>query len=315
VESIRNHDGVRPNVPNIVVGFIDNPNVGAASSLETDAAYLGIYRGTVLIVNELFNQFMARPDTLQMIGSPQMEYGGGTTPDYPTLMRHTYNRPPTAPRDDVRKYTSTHLFLTAFDFIVRHECAHIMHGHLALLRERAGISSIDESSGSSAPNFQQTLEIDADCYALYHELNPKLMRLVDRPEQEPLIAQFMLVSLVAVYSVHRVLGYGNYQPSTSHPSVGIRLTAMMSAAFAHFEMRLGVETASRVDRLITDAALLSEVTFATMAGVPLPHEELMSLFTSGEAAKIGMDIEKNWNVLHPDLVRLAYTTHLAAPQS
>src|SRR5580692_800884 len=143
----------------IQFGFVDDVNLNAFATLPD---VIAVNSGALAILIAMYQCILASPKILPWIGDPEKE----VTPS--PISWAGFVAPAIIPNDPIRRAYALFLVVMAFDFMVRHELAHLRNGHVDLLNAEAGLSMLleisDDTSIISALDFQ-TMEMDADCYA------------------------------------------------------------------------------------------------------------------------------------------------------
>jgi hypothetical protein len=148
---------INPNVPDVYIDFIDNSSFNAYTFKDNDSYYIGINHGAISNLYIFFNYLLSFPNVLSFVGNN----GNEIEPIFDISNVNMIK-----PKDKERKIYAEGLFHFAVLFLIWHEYAHIIDGHLEL-KEEYGMSFISEmvSIKKSGGLISQTLEYDADCYA------------------------------------------------------------------------------------------------------------------------------------------------------
>jgi len=143
----------------IKFGFIDDINFNAFAIFPNTIA---VNLGSLAILLAIYRYMLATPQILPSIGDSSKEV------EPPPVSWLGFVDAAIMPKDPTRRAYSLYLASMAFDFLVRHELAHLRNGHVDFLNAEAGIQQILEintqDSGINLLDFQ-TMEMDADCYA------------------------------------------------------------------------------------------------------------------------------------------------------
>lgn len=164
--------GIGTTLPAPYVGFIDEPTLNACAFRYKDRDFIGINAGTLGVLFDVFNRIMSYPNLFVLVGDPSKE----TRPEpyYDSIQNFFWINPQdiVAPKDEVRSHHAHMLFVTALEFVIAHEYAHLIRGHVDLNNQYRGETNWFELEanpiyGSKAIRgmLRQTLETDADYFA------------------------------------------------------------------------------------------------------------------------------------------------------
>jgi hypothetical protein len=205
-------------------------------------------------------------------------------------------------------------FRVSLDFMIRHDLAHIMNGHILLVKERKYGMTVDDIRPSAGPHFRQTLEMDADAVTVCDFLMDDLKAL-QRPcdhKREHEIGTRIQLKLSAIYCALRLYGFGKNEKDKVSPSPASRRNMIAGTACTYFLHHLGEDRMDRLVPFIAGAGPLSEEAFAAISGLTIPKPELRSSLAP-EAFQWELAIAHQWNELYPDLFRLAFSDRLIGP--
>jgi hypothetical protein len=223
IEDLRKNNS---KLPDIHINFIDNKSFNAYSFKNNDSYYIGINKGTILNLYSFFNYSLSFPNVLSYIGNNENEI----EPDFNINNLKEIIKP----KDKQREIYAEGLFYFATLFLILHEYAHIINGHLDFINKKTNfIFKIVNSLGKKSELNSQTLEFDADRYAA----NIVIKNIINRyqnnlnlqediqPYFQSLEEAFFLWTF-ATYTVFRFLGKNEYNfeklDKYPHPYPGFR---------------------------------------------------------------------------------------------
>jgi len=172
-------------VPDIYLDIVDNPtiNAGAKFDQRTGCGYIGIFAGSILCIEDLFNRIWSHPNFASEIGDCRVEaiqsfHADGIIREYEASdqLRTNADLATTSPKDPLRRSMASALSQLAFDYLVRHEIAHIIRGHDGYLRAN-GVDNCLEFDSSRAAAIRiptiilQCTELQADNFATNEQVN------------------------------------------------------------------------------------------------------------------------------------------------
>jgi hypothetical protein len=173
----------RAQVPKLHFDYIDDFNVNACAFSAEGCGFIGFNGGTVVRFADFFARCLAGDWMFvadecrahnQRIDLDPVESWPATPEDYVRIGFAKF------PEDPPRQQFMFALLQFALDFILDHELAHIIHGHLGWLEQRGSGDIYVEHSSASArsedPMIRQTLEFDADAWATVQGFDRVLRR-------------------------------------------------------------------------------------------------------------------------------------------
>lgn len=154
--------------------FANGPSLNAAACKSKRLYLIGVNVGTFERLASLYSSLLSWPEVLPGVGDAKKEIArqfdvaacldlgwrpaGARCSNNPSDMLFM-------PRDETRKQASVIMVMMALDFIVTHELAHIINGHVDYLGSVGGQMRLNETEMSEpalSPEAFQALEIDAD---------------------------------------------------------------------------------------------------------------------------------------------------------
>jgi len=217
---------VLPKLPPIHFDFVNDFVLNARACLFKGEYCIGINSAVIVLLSLLFGHLLSDRRILPKVGNPDEERL--TAPrlpflDFDALKVMQAGGQPVLPNDNVRVGYCRLLLEMAFDFLVSHEVAHIVNGHLAWMK------SIDESrflsefeqrkNGATASIKRQALEMDADSAgacdgmrtilrktANLHSVGPPWRQFYASPETAFFAWSFAVHSLFRIFGDEPFLG-------------------------------------------------------------------------------------------------------------
>ena len=171
--------------------YINNPTLNAQVKLFVleDKAYIGLNVGSAFTMFNYFFQALSHPDLFVNIGdSKSEEYKKkkiqGVTfnfnSDGASNLTYANGQPMIEyfPNDPIRLNYARLLSLHTIIFLIEHEIAHLLNGHLELRSQRKGKNGLDSFS-------EQVLEWDADSWAMSQGVGRIIKHTSQMPHELP----------------------------------------------------------------------------------------------------------------------------------
>jgi hypothetical protein len=166
-----------PKLPEIYVGFVDNPTLNAAAFTVEGRYFVAVFAGTIYLFHSVFRAMLSDRRILLHIGDPHAE---DETPqslrnlhvDYNQAVKNGFNPP--MPKCPFRFHYVERLFEAAMSFLLLHELAHIGFGDAGYVNRLNGSSLFlelpvtgDSGLKISDPDMLilQAMEMNADTQA------------------------------------------------------------------------------------------------------------------------------------------------------
>jgi hypothetical protein len=220
------------------------------------------------------------------------------------------------PKDELRQWFSILFTKMALKFLLDHELAHIIFGHLDLANSK-GLNSIAEKESTSFVGMDsQSIEMDADAFAT-HQAMIDLFVYNSDPELPERHKKFCCdfkngISnwMFSIYSFYRIFAYQNNPAENlsqrTHPPIGLRLR-MIFGSLSQTVRRLDPKILEEdlinmhIDTLIKVEGVMTEIS-EMVRGV----EEIE--FSFSEEGKNHMnDVVLNWRKLKVKLRPFAFS--------
>jgi len=232
------------NPPKVYIAFIDNPLLGAAVGKEGEEYFIGLYNGSIMILQGLFGRMLCSPKVLPLLGDVSKEEAQKINNPYiinavvlfDTI--HNYPEHERFPKDEDRRDGVILLSHLAMQFLALHELGHIVRGHIDY-RLNNGQSTPHEDStihmvkiGGQSGLLSQGMEFDADFFATHNGM--AFYSNSFKGLELPLDGRMRVMGLwvFAVCSLFRVFGLipndAVQLDDYSHPPVGMRMYVLLS---------------------------------------------------------------------------------------
>lgn len=306
--------------------YVMSPGFNAHAFSVEGWNFVALHLGVVPIIHDLFLRIMAHPDLFTSVGDPTQErepeqdrrpdlrdaetmITSGSKDGGPLL--------PVAPRNLTRKLYARLLATTAIEFLVAHEVGHLVNGHVGLLNQLGGndLAEFGWEAPVGLTNLdQQTMEMDADCFAASQGIFRTLDRF-RRPEtlNEEWRKAFTTFEdavrtwVSSVFLLFRLFGPGAGLASRAtarHPPPRVRQLYVVVTAgeflksFAETEM---ADCFTATNALVVKDC---EIAFGRIGGEP-PRYDGLPEATSPPALAYLDELLVNWKQLRPRLLPLA----------
>lgn len=329
IESFRNHESLKKDIPNIYFDYIDNAYFNAVASISSEGIYLiGLNVGSVIIIYDLFFRMLANPNILQHIGMSSLEKNvQPTIRNYYTdanLMLiygdFDYNKYQMAiPLDKVRQIYARHLVDIAIDFLVAHELTHIINGHIDYLNEKSDISEYEERIFVYNENdvlTRQTLEMDADSLAVSKGLANAIRRHLGEQkvseDRKPFYSSFndtvfnwglAVLSMIRVWVECNVYKTVNSKILT-HPHPRLRQVMILATVHEYLLNYYPVQYKDFEKEIFGEIIKTVELTYNSVTGKNIDKDEFLRAIKSGE--EYVPKVLQHWENIRKDLLKNSY---------
>lgn len=286
--------------------------LNASAEMQDDGKnVIKIYRGTVFLLRDLFDQMLSHPKNFPHVGLANVEI---VRRDYqPT--RKSCDLTITAqrnwqPKDPARAKYASDLALIAIDHLFDHELGHTFNGHTALRKQVTGSSRISEAESISPLSAldHQTLEFQADCFAIGEGLH----RLSAGPGVS---AKRVYDLLCAVYLQYRIWTEDLSASSIEcvltqkiHPPANIRLQLIFGSS-VEVMLHRKLISMPNFGELVVSAILECEEGLARLMGASVNADRLMD--DGGLTRSVLPALLDNWKKLRARLLPYAFGGRLS----
>jgi hypothetical protein len=303
--------------------FVDSNQFNAVAAIRDKSGVIGMLSGAALLPFDFFKRLLSHPDVALGVGSPNLEVVGpyhreALVENYQELIdaRTRENRPIESfpPICLIRQIFAATVTRIAFDFLLTHELAHIINGHLGyLLFNSRGLPyriELEPSSSNPAqddPFTCQTLEMDADSEAACFTLNVSTIQIGNI---DPVYTwAFAINGLFYLWG----LEYNLADISTaSHPPTACRTAIAQSAAWENAKHHSEAAGEAFWDATQKGAADIFDG--CSKIGAPMT-DAMIAAFASGIASKESQDyfarLKEHWKSIRPSLMNFAFRDGLA----
>jgi len=177
-------------LPEPYIDIVDNNETNAYVTKRGDKYFLGITYGTIRVFNDVFYRMMESKNILTEIGDPERKMDTDKIfslklTSMGQLAIPEQDSENSVPIDNVRILFGFQLIKMAFEFLVWHELAHIIYGHVDYVHSVLGsfveLKEREEYRKQLDPLVSQTLEMDADRFAAQQSI-AVLEMLISNPD-------------------------------------------------------------------------------------------------------------------------------------
>jgi hypothetical protein len=217
-----------PRMPEVYFDLVSNPGIQAYAFTSHGRYFIGVYSGTVFLLDTIFSRMMCDRRALPKVGNillerkePQSLLGVGLDAQK-ALDAGLY---PLRPKCPVRQEYHNLLLECAFRFLVVHELAHILKGHVDYMDKRFSVPFLAEMGwiGKSASDAltRQSFEMDADSQAA-GRLAGGLKKTTDHPLS---LQECAFGSVFAFCTLFHLFGdrtFTGHESTQAYPPVRVR---------------------------------------------------------------------------------------------
>jgi len=306
-------------LPEPYIDIIDNIEPNAFATKSGSKYFIGITYGAIVIFQDIFYRMYSSKIFLADVGEQVKEVDA----DEKFFLRLTHmaqfalpDDPPTksSPINDIRFFLSFQIMKMAFEFLVWHEFAHIIYGHLGFVHSVLGSFEIREMKREKEtrkwidPLISQTLEVKADSYAAIRGMdileilisNPGMLSPGLRPYfNDWSVALKMWV--FATYTFFRLFSNQNIatgMKKASHPPPSVRSHLVLAVAISALDGRNNVPPSRILSKLCVTAAAEIEMVFGEISQ-NVPDFTHLIFSTQDEISEHALFLGKHWNNVMP----------------
>jgi hypothetical protein len=226
------------------IDCINNPSINAIAFVVREDDFIGLYDGAHHTIFALFLYLLSYPGLFVGIGdigpSDNEQVPEFKLSRLPRSFKDFFNENginTVLPKDPKRGQYALFLGHLAVQFLIRHEYAHLRHGHVDFLKDLSSTPFLLENlfvvpTGYSSTDIQ-ALEMDADSYAIVTSLTYALRCVKRRDRIEPAFRDYYHSSeqalyniFFAVYCIFRLFSESNdfsEMSKKTHPPAMLRL--------------------------------------------------------------------------------------------
>jgi hypothetical protein len=298
-----------PALPHIHFDFILNSSVNAIAFKANDTYFIGVTGGTIAMLQLVFGRMLADRRLLTHIGNPQEESNHDplSTPLIPNATKmYLSGAHWVMPRSRMRISYFGHLFDQALLFLIGHEVAHIVRGHVDYWQSKHSGAFFAEAESSAIDDDdrleRQTLEADADRRSAGSSASSIKATLGGVAQNAtawtlaPLCYEdiaygwaFAMNSFFRIFGDERISGHA--QRSSGYPPLPTRRLMAMEVVFDSMRKFLGNDQQAfePIGRALKDV----EVAFATIMDSRLSMDGLKDA-QSSEGQKLQRRLQECW---------------------
>jgi hypothetical protein len=311
-----------PRLPAININFIDNLSLNACATKYQGEYFIGINTGCYLLMLDLYSKIFSSQNVLTYIGDVTLE-----TAEKKTLNAFYSGQGITCnlslqdnatPKDPVRRFHSRAYAQFAFRFLIHHELAHIIRGHVAYLGSITQNFSWSETEYKEIKEllgfaFSQTFEMDADSFAINHAFliaNLNIQNLDENLEAKKLYKDFKTFYShwsFSIYCFFKLFGFDEVDvekaKTFTHPPAAVRMS-MVLANVGDILLKNNIKEVDEIGKQMFKSAddaehAYSEVTFQ------INNPKFLAK-TFRDTFSYMEEIAGNWNNVRPVLEQFAY---------
>ncbi len=319
--------GLNSPLPDPYIDVIANSTLNACATKSENTYFIAIHAGTIILIYTLFLRMMSSKNIFAQVGDISKEPGinkiySAELTNLEQLIFVTDPNESIGPVSQDRRVFAQILSDIVIEFLVSHEYAHIIYGHVDYKHSILGTFEINEgeiamrTGQSPDPLISQTLEMDADSGATNWGL-ASLNRKLTQPELlNPQIRQFyrnwpdmLKMWVFAVYTFFRIIGHQNdvrTMQTYLHPPPSVRAHLILGNICTIFERKYDTSILNQIPNICVGAARHVENMFAEISEQGLDLAPL-TFSTRKDAFDHGRSLMRNWNIVRPQLAPFAHT--------
>jgi hypothetical protein len=326
VEDAHHDPGLFRPLPEIRWAVTRSERLNAFAQIEGGVAGVGITLAASTLIADLFARFMAHPAVVPTVGNAEAEereihwYAPLTDSltDWSLARSEIPGRSESGQslvRDPTRAAFGAKLAGFACEYLVRHELAHLIHGHVQYLvgaRSQAALLEVGFVSASEIDEARlltwRACEMDADATAISIILNRRFGRLPEEAIRQDdgrcdniALPSTLIFALSALYRLQYVGSVGGGR----HPLTRWRQLATVQIAAEFFFRRTPAELHASISTHFLAAMVLAEQACATIAPAALPGEGFQDYTWDGHLDYLG-PLAQEWERIRPSLVPFAW---------
>jgi hypothetical protein len=317
-----------PNLPEIHFEFIFNNSLNAAATKYEGEYYVGINIGAFFLIYDMFNKMFSTKSILSGIGNNENENDDKKilscymSSEGITFDENDFARSISLPKDLIRREYARQYTAWAMHFLVFHECAHIIRGHVDFVATKKNKNFWNEFDYSSSPNlydssFFQTLEMDADSFATNRSFILANLMINDYDNLSIVEKQichnwatFSSNWIFVIYSLFRLFGFNlndlESAKNKTHPPSTIRLSLIHGNIATLFMKVYGENYLKSVSKSTLDSIVQAEKTFNLITYQENMLDKYFNTFLDQSLSLYVKEITDNWNNVRLHLEPFAY---------
>lgn len=312
------------NLPQIHICFLDNSEINACALKHNNVYFIAINIGTCVLLDNIFFSYFASSSILNHIGDVSNEHSSvgkinaiyrDDILEFDRNCGIPFNYPKNKTRFDYAILYSNF----AFDYLILHECCHIIRGHIDLMQSILITSDFNwseaqcvtkEISDENIPLISQTLEMDADSFATNHAIYYGIENVKNK--QQPTEAHSEIFSSLnsflenwgfAIYSLFRIFQFHDIEFTNlkhyMHPPPAGRLNIIQSNIATLLLEYYKIENAHTLLTNFVNSVFLSEKTFMEATDGKTKIDKFIEASQDETIANYLKEISINWNYVRP----------------
>ena len=316
----------KDHLPEPYIDIIDNNEPNAYATKSGNKYFIGITSGAIVLIYDTFFRIMSSKKILTDVGDPSkgMEAKKTLNPTLTELGQLTLpkeHHETSAPIDNTRILFAQQLIKMVFEFLIWHEFAHVIFGHVDYVHSVLGSFEIEEIEGEKEPHnwldalVSQTLEMEADGFATNRGLdildvlitNPDALTSELRPYLNDWSSAIKMW-VFAIYTFFRLFSNQNNVrgiEKASHPVPAVRSILVLATVCTILQPKNDAAFLERVSKICIDAAAAVEGAFEEILQQKLDLTHF-SFIMQEEASAHGHFLMKNRNAIIPLLQPFTY---------
>lgn len=305
-------------LPEPYVDIINSNETNAYVTKRGDKYFLGITYGAFLMFNDVFYRMIESKNVLTEVGDPEREMNTDkifslrltNMGQLAVTEKHSENAEPI---DNLRILFGFQLIKMAFEFLVWHELAHIIYGHVDYVHSVLGSFELkeikrEESRNQLDPLVSQTLEMHADRFATQQSIailemlisNPDALTPALRPyfNTWPSVIKMWVFSTYTFFRLFSDHNYAEGIKNAFHPPPSLRSHLIQAVAEAVIRGADNAPSAEDISKIRKEAMLAVEWAFHEISQKGLDFSHL-TFSIQDDAFAHGIFLINNWKNIKP----------------
>lgn len=295
-------------IDRLYIDFVGRKNPGAFAFSRSGFDFLAIHSGYVEMM-WLYNVLMSSPTTLPRIGNSALEVAH-TRLDLMnprSAPKSTFRRP----FEPIRAAYAEHLCMYAFDFLIAHELAHLLHGHLTFIEAKRPLDPlISHALENDADHFAvNTILSEAVGFVQQPDLAADLASIYQHPVRGMFVPMFAVAVLYRLQWLDDMVFWHLDKPEISHPShppMQIRSLSLFSAANLRIRTDIFLPVIRRsANRITTMAGLHAEFALQKVRMKPIAVPDGFRAVGNPKSYEYMDRVNRRWEEIRPELQRFS----------
>ncbi|MBC7488453.1 MAG: hypothetical protein H7282_17070 [Cytophagaceae bacterium] len=308
-----------PNLPPINFDFVLNDSLNACVKKVNGEYYIGINIGAYFLLKDMFQKMLSSNKVLLNVGNPLIETGDKN------LLTALNNRPiefdianieMIVPKDPVRTSYGSLYMTFCLNFLVLHECAHIIRGHLDYHIKSNHNSDWNEfedlnpQTNLESCSLYQTLEMDADSFATnwaFIEAESIIEHNLPPIKNDTSVFEnwnsFVFNWFFSIYSLLRMQGFNELNVSKcksyTHPPATIRMALIAGNIISILEKKNKNDS---IDEITKNYIASSKEAEKAYMEITCSHDcfgHFAEIYKNTDLQNYNSEILSNWNKVRP----------------